>query len=461
MDLEQIKHDVKRVIEYSQCIKNAKVDDIINDWYQAKKKWIIRMGDNLIYEYPEEVKFELDEKAKEQLIDGFVEKVENYYINDDLGSFIRSLSTNEFFNNLTNSAWNHWGIEVPKNYKVVKAFKFFEDNEDKLKEIQNDASMIIQQNVVSGRLCFSVHPLDYLSLSENVHNWRSCHALDGDYRSGNMNYMMDENTIVCYLRAEKQAILPHFPEDVIWNSKKWRVLLFMSDDENMIFMGRPYPFESVTGVELIRDKILPNILKSVEWTSFYQPVKVRSVYDARIKREREIDARNLIPVGQGLVPMSFLVKDGKNCHQFNDLLSSTCYTPIYSYKDNPFYYNGESNLNTTKFSVGKQCHCPQCGTGYIDFAEKMLCYNCDSRDNIDDYFECEMCGVMTHNGYEYHLPYSDMSVCPECFSKYTHPCEECGIRDIDTYVHYYPEHNNKVLCGCCAQLLKVKGLQNG
>ena len=40
-------------------------------------------------------------------------------------------------------------------------------------------------------------------------------------------------------------------------------------------------------------------------------------------------------------------------------------------------------------------------------------------------------------------------------------CKENGIRDIDTYVHYYPEHNNRVLCGCCAQLLKVKGLQNG
>ena len=28
---------------------------------------------------------------------------------------------------------------------------------------------------------------DYLSLSENAFNWRSCHALDGEYRAGNLS----------------------------------------------------------------------------------------------------------------------------------------------------------------------------------------------------------------------------------------------------------------------------------
>lgn len=459
MDLEQIKHDVKRVIEYSQNIQNAQVDNIINDWYRAKKKWIQYFRYEPIYEYPEEVKFELDKTAKEQLIDSFVEKIENYYSNDDLGSFIRALSINEFFNNLTSSAWSHWGIEIPKNYKVIKAFKFFEDDEDKLKRIQNEASMIIQQNIVSGRLCLSVHPLDYLSLSENVHNWRSCHALDGDYRSGNMNYMMDRNTVVCYLRAEKQAILPHFPEDVIWNSKKWRVLLFMSNHDNMIFMGRQYPFESKVGLEIIKNKILPHIINTelITWSDFCSTVSINDIYNKYSQANQEVYYNNLVLCRDGLVPPSFLIKNGENCHQFNDLLSSTCYRPIYAYRTNPECTNDETLISTTRFLVGEKCHCVKCGRGYIDFAEKMICKECDSKENIDDYFECEMCGVMTHNGYEYHLPYSDMSVCPECFSKYTHPCEECGIRDIDTYVHYYPEHDNKILCGCCAQLLKVKG----
>lgn len=49
-----------------------------------------------------------------------------------------------------------------------------------------------------------------------------------------------------------------------------------------------------------------------------------------------------------------------------------------------------------------------------------------------------------------------MSLCPECFTKYTHACEKCGIRDIDTYVRYHPEFDNQILCNCCAKLLSIK-----
>lgn len=459
VNLEEIKRDVKRVIEYSQDIPNAKVDNIINDWYEAKSEWIHLMKDNLIYEYPEEVKFELDKHAQKQLLESFIEKVENYYCNYELSCFLNDISSNEFFENLTNYDYTYEGnIKVPKKYKVVKAFKFFVSNEEKLKDIQNEASMIIQQNVVSGKLCFSVHPLDYLSLSENVHNWRSCHALDGDYRSGNMNYMMDENTVICYLRAEKQAILPHFPEDVIWNSKKWRVLLFMSEDKRMIFMGRQYPFSSKIGINMIKDNILPKLIYGSKWTTFHEPINIPKVFDHYANEEFQTGIRQGIPLDNGIVPISFLVKDGENTHQFNDLLKSSCYIPVYSYRDNPFGYNGDTRIERTKFLVGKKCRCPQCGVGYIDFGEKMFCSECDREENIDDYFECGICGVTTHRGYEYTLPYADMSVCPDCFTKYTHACEECGIRDIDTYVHYHPEYDNKILCDSCADRLRRKAI---
>ena len=67
-----------------------------------------------------------------------------------------------------------------------------------------------------------------------------------------------------------------------------------------------------------------------------------------------------------------------------------------------------------------------------------------------------MCGCLTHRGYEYHLPYSDLSVCPDCFQKYTHACVDCGIRDTSDYVRYRPELDNEILCNCCAKLRAVK-----
>ena len=127
---------------------------------------------------------------------------------------------------------------IPRGMKIVKSFKYFEKDEDTLADIQSAASMIIQEDKIEGKLCMSVHPLDFLSLSENTYNWRSCHALDGDYRAGNLSYMVDSSTVICYLKSDRDERLPNFPPEVKWNSKKWRVLLFFSNDWDMIFAGR-------------------------------------------------------------------------------------------------------------------------------------------------------------------------------------------------------------------------------
>ena len=84
-----------------------------------------------------------------------------------------------------------------------------------------------------------MHPLDFLSLSENTYNWRTCHSLDGEFKAGNLSYMIDSSTFIVYLRPEKTYnILLTFPNTVQWNSKKWRMLMFLSDDYQMMFAGR-------------------------------------------------------------------------------------------------------------------------------------------------------------------------------------------------------------------------------
>ena len=67
--------------------------------------------------------------------------------------------------------------------KITRALKFpflKEIPQKLLDTFQTKMSMILQENCVSGRLCISVHPLDFISSSENTYNWRSCHALDGN-----------------------------------------------------------------------------------------------------------------------------------------------------------------------------------------------------------------------------------------------------------------------------------------
>lgn len=185
----------------------------------------------------------MPEESKEQLFCDFRDKYEI----GDLYYFLEQLEVGDFFNNLTSKDYTVYRAEtntyvnIPKGQKVLKSFKYFIDG-DKLKLLQQEASMLIQQNCVTGHLCLSIHPLDYLSISENTFNWRSCHSLDGDYGAGNLEYMADKSTVVCYLKADKNAILPHFPEHIPWNNKKWRCLLFFDDYCEFVMMGRQYPF---------------------------------------------------------------------------------------------------------------------------------------------------------------------------------------------------------------------------
>ena len=114
-----------------------------------------------------------------------------------------------------------------------------------------------------------MHPLDFLSLSENNSNWRSCHALDGDYRAGNLNYMADDVTIVAYIKSSSgDEKLREFPKSVPWNNKKWRALLFINED--VCYLGRQYPF-AAAGVEDLLEKVLHELKLAPEdsqWTTW-------------------------------------------------------------------------------------------------------------------------------------------------------------------------------------------------
>ena len=44
INLELIKKQVKEVLEYSQGIKNAKVDYLIDTWYESKRELIELIG---------------------------------------------------------------------------------------------------------------------------------------------------------------------------------------------------------------------------------------------------------------------------------------------------------------------------------------------------------------------------------------------------------------------------------
>ena len=464
MQLDIIKDQFKKVISFSQGIGNPKVDKLFDRWLEAKRDFIEAMNGELIYEYPKTISFTLGEQEKYNRITNFVSLIEQRYNNYKLAKFIYDMRDG-FFDNVVLENYQVDDKRIRKGMKLVKAFKFFEKDKNALTDIQNCASRIIQEDKIEGKLCLSVHPLDFLSLSENTHNWRSCHALDGEYRSGNLSYMMDKSTIICYLKSEKEELLPNF--SFKWNSKKWRVLLFFSSDWNMIMAGRQYPFSTEVGLNFILSDLLKSGGLSTNncWTPWHNELLTNLPFSN--KEEGAFFFENTyVPVGKELVKLSELVKDMPGSMQFNDLLRSHYYTPQYAFRVFGKSFNrflddecGESNSEKTRFFIGGNVPCLHCEENDLEITESMLCISCEKEVGTmpedEDFEYCDCCGSRIHLEDVNYINHGEYIVCERCFYSEASECEQCGDRVYNSDL-IFDRKLEKYICQECKDALEER-----
>jgi hypothetical protein len=120
-------------------------------------------------------------------------------------------------------------------------------------------SMALNDKVLRGNLVLSIHPMDFVTMSDNNSDWSSCMSWirDGCYHLGTVEMMNSNNVICCYLEskdnwcfynaeeAEKKKENMPEPQDKSewsWNNKKWRCLLYATKD--IIVAGKSYPYYS-------------------------------------------------------------------------------------------------------------------------------------------------------------------------------------------------------------------------
>lgn len=442
-----INEQVKKVIEYSQSITNVNPEAMLAKWYDAKQKFIEAWGD-YIYESPEPVTFYLSDEEKKHRFNEYIDVVDNTYGNTWLTEFLDWLTIEEVFSNhTTRDFWIDDEEKIPAGTKVIRALKHFESNETVLRKIQDQLSMILQEDKITGTLCLSVHPLDYLSVSENTYHWRSCHALDGDYRAGNLQYMVDKSTIVCYLRGANGQKLPNFPDDVPWNSKKWRMLLFLSENQTAMFAGRQYPFFSPVAMDCVQEVFLTSMNKRLRaWTPWYNdyiktfPRKNEEAWDD--DRDNWLWCRHVCMHGR-IYPMKEIIKEPKHPLFFNDLTESSFYIPYYSWNR---YGNAE-----VVFNIGDTVPCPCCGGKHnLDHSELMQCIKCynATEEDYEAYTYCACCDRRMLKDEAIYLEGPGVYVCEDCATDATTICEGCEqgwfISDIK-----YDRDAEKHLCPCC------------
>ena len=102
-------------------------------------------------------------------------------------------------------------------------------------------SQCLNQKKLTGHLCLSIHPLDYMTMSDNECGWSSCMSWqeEGCYRQGTVEMMNSPMVIVAYLTSEEDMRMPGGDR---WNNKKWRQLFIV--DPHMIGNVKAYPYRN-------------------------------------------------------------------------------------------------------------------------------------------------------------------------------------------------------------------------
>lgn len=113
--------------------------------------------------------------------------------------------------------------------------------ESEFEDFRVAQSMVMNQAKLRGKLCLSIHPLDYATASDNCNGWSSCMSWEneGSYRLGTVEMMTSPMVICAYLASESVEM---DIGDGKWNSKKWRAWIIVNND--FIVVNRNYPYDN-------------------------------------------------------------------------------------------------------------------------------------------------------------------------------------------------------------------------
>ena len=310
---------------------------------------------------------------------------------------------------LANNSWNRPeftvnGVRVNTGAKAVKILgkilATFENQEwnEIFEKFRLEHSRILNQKKVSGELCLSIHPLDFMTMSDNNESWDSCMNWQGcgDYRQGTVEMMNSPYVVVAYLRN------PNYEMEVPgghWNSKKWRCLFVV--DRDVIVNIREYPY---CNDELMGECL--NWLKSLaEKNLHYQYSDTTCLYRA--------DCDNYVQVGEKKIPVNFSTGHMYSDFRFNHLMYLNTNLP----ERINIYYSGVSEC----MSCGKTSS--YCDEGFLN-SNELVCHSCNGDG------ECEECGNYCRSEDLYEV--EGRLICQDCYDNETAECPAC-MRAVDLH----------------------------
>jgi hypothetical protein len=296
----------------------------------------------------------------------------------------------------------------PKGMKVSKIFHKIMDKFN-IQTIDQLYSSLLQTLSIEGNLCISIHPLDYLTMSDNSFKWSSCQSLQGEFSAGLLSLLTDCSTIVCYIESKQKEF---FLNQVSWNNKKWRQLIHINPDYDTVIFNTQYPFNHDLAHNELINKLQSIISKKTIQCNMRTDIVARYFF-------KDINAKIL---------------------HHNDLL---CEKISGDYENEYIELIAPEDINLKNKSpiiVGSVPLCPVCGDYFIMQSISLECQHC----NPIEY--CCNCG----------LPFDELELhemneelfCDTCFDdyfKYCHICDELISKAEEVLGMHYCNQNETTI----------------
>jgi uncharacterized protein YozE (UPF0346 family) len=209
------------------------MDIILKPWFNAKSEYLFKIFNNQLIlerevEYNEPIS-QMKNAILKSLSSGkmshfynhlcrFVDT--NFHFTSEEASALWSLvDCDALANNKVNRYGTHvvWfnnkedSIKIQEGAKVMKLLAKIAKSinaEESFEEFRLEHSRILNTKDLKGTLCLSIHPLDYMTMSDNASNWSSCMSWreDGCYRAGTIEMMNSPCVVVAYLKSAKEDL---------------------------------------------------------------------------------------------------------------------------------------------------------------------------------------------------------------------------------------------------------------
>lgn len=393
----------------------------LSHWNEAKGNLFKLLGNKLIYELPFEynkTKTELRNKmikmkekiSVEDMVNELVEKLSGnaYEISSLFSSY--ALVANETEEDLVFIADDKKPFKIQKGSKPLKMIGKLLDYCGIAKEYKSlyekfriGHSQVLNDKTVKGTLCLSIHPLDFMTMSDNGNDWSSCMSWrrSGCYRQGAVEMMNSSRTLVAYIKSESNFNFCRLRNkdgaEWEWNSKKYRQLFYI--DERLILSGKSYPYASSPISVAILDIIRGLAKDNLSWIYEGEGAEKYAYPDyKKTSREKGDLPSAVVRVKTFAMYNDFLNDRDRNYYcfvnksvaetdsVFDFLVSGAAYCPVCGEKLTESYYDNYRDYLDSE----EERDCLASYIGYMNnkYAQPdNLCH-----DRCNDINRCESCG---------------------------------------------------------------------